>query len=121
LQQQYVENIFNLNAIDELERNTPVMLNEQPPERKEDKIIKRFIQAEPHIKHPAHIQPNNENKAKKSSEDREDLVTETLARIYTEQMLYQKAILTYKKLMLKFPEKSLYFASQIEQLEKKPN
>ncbi|MDB5111208.1 MAG: hypothetical protein JWR67_2322 [Mucilaginibacter sp.] len=121
LQHQYVENIFNLNAIEELERSTAAKSNEPVIERKEDKIIKRFIEAEPQIKHPSGGKLDNENKAKKSSEDREELITETLARIYTEQMLYQKAILAYKKLMLKFPEKSLYFASQIEQLEKKPN
>ena len=121
LQQQYVENIFNLNAIEELERNRPVKMPDHVVERKEDKIIKRFIETEPHIKHPGNIRLDNENKAKKSSEDADEFVTETLARIYTEQMLYQKAIITYKKLMLKFPEKSLYFAGQIEQLEKKPN
>jgi hypothetical protein len=121
LQQQYVENIFNLNAIDQLERSIPEKQNVRPADKKEDEIIKRFIQAEPHIKHPANINLDNENKAKKSSEDADEFVTETLARIYTEQMLYQKAIATYKKLMLKFPEKSLYFASQIQQLEKKPN
>ena len=63
----------------------------------------------------------NENKAKKSAEDQDELVTETLARIYSDQMLYHKAISTYKKLMLKFPEKSRYFADQIEQLERKTN
>ncbi|MGZ3753781.1 MAG: hypothetical protein ACXVAY_05115 [Mucilaginibacter sp.] len=121
LQQQYVENIFNINAIDELERYQPIKPEERPVERKEDQIIKRFIETEPQIKHPGNIRLDNENKAKKSSEDADEFVTETLARIYTEQMLYQKAITTYKKLMLKFPEKSLYFAGQIEQLEKKPN
>jgi len=121
LQQQYVENIFNLNAIDQLERSIPEKQSVRPADKKEDQIIKRFIKAEPHIKHPAHINLDNENKAKKSSEDADEFVTETLARIYTEQMLYQKAIATYKKLMLKFPEKSLYFATQIQQLEKKPN
>jgi hypothetical protein len=121
LQQQYVENIFNLNAIEELERSRPVKTPDRILERKEDKIIKRFIETEPHIKHPGNIRLDNENKAKKSSEDADEFVTETLARIYTEQMLYQKAVITYKKLMLKFPEKSLYFAGQIEQLEKKPN
>ncbi len=121
LQQQYVENIFNLNAIDQLERNNSLKPYDNTSGRKEDKIIERFIQTEPQIKHPSGIKLDNENKAKKSSEDGDELVTETLARIYTEQMLYQKAISTYKKLMLKFPEKSLYFAGQIEQLEKKPN
>ena len=119
LQQQYVENIFSLNAIEQLEKNTP----NKPvnfTDKKEDRIIKRFIQTEPQIKHPSGVL-DTENKAKKSSEDVEEFVTETLAKIYTEQMLYPKAIAAYKKLMLKLPEKSLYFASQIEQLEKKSN
>lgn len=121
LQQQYVENIFNLNAIEELERSTAQRGVNFNADKKEDRIIKRFIQTEPQIKHPTDIKLNNENKAKKSSEDSDELITETLARIYTEQMLYPKAITAYKKLMLKFPEKSLYFAGQIEQLEKKSN
>jgi len=121
LQQQYVESIFNVSVIDELERSPNLNNNGHVSERKEDQIIKRFIQSEPHIKHAGGVNLDNENKAKRSSEDADAMVTETLARIYTEQMLYQKAINTYKKLMLKFPEKSLYFASQIEQLENKPN
>ncbi len=122
LQQQYVESIFNLNAIEELERSTSVSKKEIKfdTSKKEDRIIKRFIQAEPQIKHPTNIM-DNENKARRSSEDADEFVTETLARIYTEQMLYQKAINAYKKLMLKFPEKSVYFAGQIEQIEKKSN
>jgi hypothetical protein len=121
LQQQYVESIFNLNAIEELERSTAQRAVNFSTDKKEDRIIKRFIQTEPQIKHPTDIKLNNENKAKKSSEDSDELITETLARIYTEQMLYPKAIMAYKKLMLKFPEKSLYFAGQIEQIEKKSN
>jgi len=121
LQQQYVEHIFNVNGIEEIESGTPLQMDETVPEKKKDKIIKRFIESEPQIKHAGGLRLDNENKAKKSSEDSYELVTETLARIYTEQMLYPKAIATYKKLMLKFPEKSLYFATQIEQLEKKSN
>ena len=122
LQQQYYENIFHINSVEELDRSTSSL---QPssliPSAKEDVIIKRFITEEPHIKPPSIDKLDTENKAKKSAEDQDEMVTETLARVYSDQMLYHKAINTYKKLMLKFPEKSRYFADQIEQLERKTN
>jgi hypothetical protein len=121
LQQQYYENIFHLNSVEELDRSTPQQAVEFDLKSKEDIIIKRFIVEEPHIGTPSSDKLDTENKARKSSEDQDELVTETLARIYIDQMLYHKAINTYKKLMLKFPEKSRYFADQIEQLERKTN
>jgi hypothetical protein len=121
LQQQYYENIFSLTSVSEIEKDDNSKRIEFDLTKKEDVIIERFIHNEPQIRPPAADKLDNENKAKKSSEDQGVLVTETLARIYTEQMLYHKAIATYKKLILKFPEKKLYFAAQIEQLEKKTN
>jgi hypothetical protein len=123
LQHQYYENIFHITSVDELDKGTAPKENAPIPDakRKEQLIIERFIQEEPQIRPQSSDKLDNENKAKKSSEDRDELVTETLASIYTEQMLYHKAIASYKKLMLKFPEKSRYFAAKIEQLEKKTN
>ena len=121
LQQQYVENIFHLTSVEELDRSTGEKPVEFDSKRKEDVIIERFIQEVPQIKPQTGDKLDNENKARKSSEDHHEIVTETLAQIYADQMLYPKAIAAYKKLMLKFPEKSLYFASQIEALEKKTN
>ena len=51
------------------------------------------------------------------NEDNE-LVTETLANIYIMQKLYDKAISVFEKLILKYPEKSTYFASRIEETQK---
>ena len=120
LQQQYYENIFSLTSVNSIE-SSDINQVAFDHNKKEDVIIERFITTEPQIKPPAADRLDNENKAKKSSEDQDALVTETLARIYTDQMLYHKAIATYKKLLLKFPKKKLYFAAQIEQLEKKTN
>ncbi|MFM6953439.1 MAG: hypothetical protein ACKOWL_00455 [Sphingobacteriaceae bacterium] len=89
--------------------------------RKEDDIIERFIQQEPQISPPSADKMSPENKARKSAEDSLEVVSETLAKIYTEQMLLDKAIATYQKLSLKFPEKSTYFADQIVALEQRKN
>ncbi|WP_069658713.1 hypothetical protein [Arcticibacter eurypsychrophilus] len=120
LNQQIIENIFHIQP--ELNTIQAVAL---PPtvefelRKKETKIIENFIKEEPQINPPSMAKVDTENKARKSSEDKLDLVSETLAQIYVDQMLFDKAIETYKKLSLKYPDKSLYFASQIQHLEKK--
>ncbi len=60
----------------------------------------------------------SDNKAKESLFENEELVTETLAKIYAMQGNISKAIRAYEILSLKFPQKSAYFASLIENLKK---
>lgn len=48
-----------------------------------------------------------------------DIITESMAEIWAKQGNKRKAIDTYSKLSFIFPEKSVYFASQIEQLKQK--
>ena len=86
-------------------------------------LIDKFLIANPKIK------PTKENKptpnlAKSTEVQNDELMTETLARIYLEQKNYNKAIQSYKILSLKYPEKSGFFADQIKavkQLQEKNN
>ncbi len=56
--------------------------------------------------------------ARKSIEDNDEILSETLARLVAAQGKKDKAIKIYQKLMLKYPQKSSYFAAQIEKLSK---
>ena len=84
-------------------------------------IIDKFIKENPRI------QPNHDDKDEKedmsaeSIADKDGLFTETLANIYIKQGYYSKAIFFYQELSLKFPEKSIYFAGRITEIEKRIN
>ena len=61
----------------------------------------------------------SEEKEERSWEDPElGFCTETLAWIYAEQGYFTEAKKIYSRLILRYPEKSAYFASLIEKLDK---
>lgn len=56
--------------------------------------------------------------AQKSVSENPDIASETLARLYAQQGYRDKAIEMYRRLMVLHPEKSAFFAAQIEALTK---
>ena len=87
---------------------------------KSDELINKFIINSPHILPRKEDTPYEEQLdiSESSGSENEGFITETLAKIYINQGYYSKAIYAYEKLSLKFPEKSSYFATQIENIKK---
>ena len=113
---------LKLTHLKPIERETPIQNTPHPisPEPHLDKdrakkfdLINEFISKNPKIT-PVKSFTSNHNIAKSQMIEPEALMTETLARIYVEQKNYKKAIQSYKILSLKYPEKSSFFANQIE-------
>jgi len=83
-----------------------------------NELVDRFIELNPRIKPDREKMDGPiEDIADKVDDKNPGLITETLARIYINQKFYTRAILIYEKLSLKFPEKSSYFATQIENIK----
>jgi hypothetical protein len=84
----------------------------------QSQLIDKFIIGNPRIEpNKEKSILNTEDISRPFVEEEGGFVTETLARIYINQGYYSKAIDIYEKLCLKFPEKSSYFASQIEKVK----
>ena len=79
--------------------------------KKKIEIIDKFIEANPKIS-PVKNTPITVV-SERTSSDTSYLMTETLAKVYLEQKKYQKAIQAYEILILKYPEKNLFFADRI--------
>jgi hypothetical protein len=93
----------------EKEKSSEVNFEKQ----KKNDLIDKFIEANPKI---PPVKKDSEIPAKfyePSNADNSALMTETLARVYLEQKKYQKAIQAYEILILKYPEKSTFFADRI--------
>ena len=86
--------------------------------------IDRFIITNPKLTPVQLFQEEKEEKEEKVSLRNvgdDNFMTETLAKIYADQSLYQLAIEAYKKLILLYPKKSDYFASLIKDIKIKMN
>ena len=81
-------------------------------------LINKFIENKPKIKVDKGAFYSPSVNAQESVVENTSFVTETLAKVYVEQGLYNKAKEAYLKLSLKYPQKSSLFASRIELINK---
>jgi len=89
----------------------------EPKKLSRKELIDKFILENPSISRPKAEFYNPISVAQNSIIDQENIVSETLAKIYEKQGYIDKAISIYEKLGLNYPEKSRYFAAQIERLK----
>ena len=135
IQNQNEKIYFNKNEIKKVLNESPILEKDQkieynsfvdwlnltnikPIDREnQTKKIDDFISKEPKIK----VNTDSEEESIKVDSDvlmDAGFMTETLAKLYVNQKNYEKAIQSYKILILKFPEKNSYFADQIKIIKK---
>ena len=99
----------------------PVQLFEKssvPPPSHQGDLIDQFIQGgQSRLIRPKEEKELSEDLSIRSLREDDNILTETLASIFVQQKYYLKAIHAFEKLSLKYPEKSIYFASQIEKIK----
>ena len=97
----------------DLEENEPKIDAEK---QKKLDLIDKFIEANPKIAPVTDLSKTPINISKIKDEPTH-LMTETLAKVYLQQKKYSKAIQAYQILILKYPEKSSFFATRIEEIK----
>ncbi|MBC8083007.1 MAG: hypothetical protein H7Z21_07325 [Hymenobacter sp.] len=82
-------------------------------------LINRFLKVRPRLKSPGVLPPVQEQAdlAAQSTHAPPALASESLAKILVRQGKTDRAIEIYEQLMVRQPEKSAYFADQIQQLK----
>ena len=124
------EDPHSFNEWLKLTKANPIVRGSKKPEAsigKEHnfKLIEKFIQEKPKLM----VKEKDSNRGLSDKEENQDLaapfiqtpdslMTETLAKVYLQQKNYKKALQAYHILILKYPEKSGFFADQIRAIKK---
>ena len=111
LQLSRIQPINRETEIKSISENTILDLDK----KKKAALIDKFIESSPKI---PPLRPTETTAIPSESNQSDDayLMTETLARVYLEQKKYKRAIQAYEILILKYPEKSSFFADRISDI-----
>lgn len=107
--------------IESLPTNETINVKSDTSKNEIDNILDKFMRENPSISRPKTEFFNPATVAKNSAEEKDEIVSETLARIYLKQGLIKKSILTYEKLCLIYPHKNAYFAALINKIKTEHN
>lgn len=91
-------------------------LRQEPVKDRQQALIERFMKAEPKITPGKSGEYDTTNIARESLEEDFALVTETMAQLFARQGKLDKARKVYRRLIELHPEKSVYFAAQLKNL-----
>jgi len=106
-----------LNTNDPAEDEIDFPLEKDVLKKKKFDLIDKFIENNPKIV-PTKKSTSKVDMTESIKLNKDELMTETLAKVYLEQKKYKKAIQAYKILSLKYPEKSGFFADRIKAAQK---
>lgn len=109
--------LTSLKTVKKEEEDQSETKSPQPARKRKFELIDRFIEENPKIIPREDLGRKVDIKTSVKL-DKEELMTETLARVYLEQKKYKKALQAYKILSLKYPEKSGFFADRIKAVKK---
>ena len=93
-----------------------IISDDKPKVDEKFQLIDKFIKSSPKIKISEEYEVKSNLKTQQNVKD--ELITETLAKIYLKQEKFNKAIKAYEILSLKYPKKSSFFADQINDIKK---
>ncbi|MFN9799482.1 MAG: tetratricopeptide repeat protein, partial [Bacteroidota bacterium] len=94
----------------------PPVLRPEPLKDHQSSLIDRFIRMEPKITPGKSADYDTGNLARESLEEDFGLVTETMAILFARQGKLDRARKVYRRLIELHPEKSVYFAAQLKNL-----
>ena len=101
------------------EKNSVSKKSKSMSKRQINELLDKFIEEEPSMPAANKAFEDSSTGAKTSVVESLDIVSETLAEIHVMQGNYSKAISAYKQLSLLYPEKKVFFASQIKKIKDK--